>query len=300
LALALLVSGGLFMRSLERAREVDLGFDPDDLLLASTTPGLAGLDRPQRLAFYRAVRDRAAVLPGVESAAWISFPPLGIIGEVATVSPDGRRTDVDWRPPTVSVADVSVEYFATARVSIIEGRAFDDSDTEEAKPVVIVNDTLALQFWPNRSPIGRQLDLRDATLEVVGVVRTGKYQTVWESARGAVFRPLAQAIPARATLAVKASRGMTEVAFGVQQIIRDVNPDVAIYDVRSMIEHLDNGSAFVPFRVAALFSSIFGGRDCCWRQSPCTEWLRTTSGGVRRSSAFEWRSVPDEPTSSAT
>jgi hypothetical protein len=68
LVLALLVSGGLFMRSLDRARDVDLGFDPNDLILASTSPGIAGLDRPQRLAFYRAVRDRVAALPGVETA----------------------------------------------------------------------------------------------------------------------------------------------------------------------------------------------------------------------------------------
>jgi putative ABC transport system permease protein len=91
LALALLVSGGLFIRSLDRARDVDLGFDPNDLILASTTPGVAGLDRPQRLAFYRAVRDRVAMLPEVEAAGWISFPPLGIIGDAATVAPDDRR-----------------------------------------------------------------------------------------------------------------------------------------------------------------------------------------------------------------
>jgi hypothetical protein len=100
---------------------------------------------------------------------------------------------VDWQPATVSLADVSGEYFATARMPVIEGRPFDDRDGVAAKPVVIVNDTLARQFWPNRSPIGRRLAIRDATLEVVGVVRTGKYQTVWESPRGAVFRPLAQA-----------------------------------------------------------------------------------------------------------
>jgi predicted permease len=259
LALALLVSGGLFLRSLDRARDVDLGFDPNDLTLASTAPGIAGLDRPQRLAFYRAVRDRVAALPGVETAAWISFPPLGIISDVATASPDERPQDRDWRPPAVSLADVSAEYFATARVPVIEGRPFDERDVATARPVVIVNDTLARQFWPNRSPIGRHLSIRDATLEVVGVVRTGKYQMVWESPRGAVFRPLAQAVPSLATLALRATRGAPDLGFGVQRIVRDVNPDVAVYDVRSMIEHLDSGSAFLPFRMGAVISGIFGG-----------------------------------------
>jgi hypothetical protein len=174
------------------------------------------------------------------------------------VSPDERQQDLDWRPPTVSLTDASGEYFATARVRVIDGRPFDDRDTATATPVVIVNDTLARQFWPNRSPIGRRLTIRDATLEVVSVVRTGKYQTVWESPRGAVFRPLAQAVPVLATLMARASEGAPDLSFVVERIVRDVNPDVAIYDVRSMNEHLDSGSAFLPFRMGATISSIFG------------------------------------------
>ena len=259
LSLALLVSSGLFLRSLERARNVDLGFDPDRLLLASTSPGLAGLGGAERQAFYQAVGERIARLPGVEHAAWIMFPPLGIIGEIAEVAPDRQPSDPAWRPPIVSTSSVSGDYFVTARVRLLAGRTFDDRDAAGLTPVVIVNETLADQFWPDRTAIGQRLVLRGAPLEVVGVVSAGKYRNVWEPPRGAVFLPLAQSNPPRATLAVRVSRAPEDLVQAVQREIRAVGPDVPIYDVRPMTEHLDNGSAFFVFRIGALIASFFGG-----------------------------------------
>jgi ABC-type antimicrobial peptide transport system permease subunit len=125
--------------------------------------------------------------------------------------------------------------------------------------VVIVNEALAKQFWPDRSPIGRRLTADGATLDVVGVVRNGKYQNVWETPRGMIFRPLAQGRPPFATLAVRASSSSSGLAAAVREAIRRVDPDVALYDVRPMSVHLDNGSAFFIFRVGAFITSVFGG-----------------------------------------
>jgi putative ABC transport system permease protein len=90
-------------------------------------------------------------------------------------------------------------------------------------------------------------------------VTTGKYRNVWEAPRGAVFMPLAQSTPARATLTVRTARPPQDLIEAVQREIRRVNPDVATYDVRPMTVHLDNGSAFFVFRIAALVTSLFGG-----------------------------------------
>ena len=259
LSLTLLVSGGLFVRSLDRARNIELGFDPDGVLLASAAPGMQGYDSVRRLAFYRTVGDRISALPGVTQAAWISVPPLGITFPRAEVAPDQRPTDPDWRPPTVYTADVSSDYFVTARVPVVEGRAFDDRDNAESAPVVIVNEALAKQFWPDRSPIGRRLTADGAMLDVVGVVRNGKYQNVWETPRGMIFRPLAQGGSPFATLAVRASRSPSGLAPAVREAIRQIDPDVALYDVRPMSVHLDNGSAFFIFRVGAFITGVFGG-----------------------------------------
>jgi predicted permease len=258
LSLTLLVSGGLFVRSLDRARQIDLGFEPEGMLLATTAPALQGYDFEKRLAFYAAAHERIVAIPGVEQAAWIQFPPLGIIGEGAEVTPEPRPTDPDWRPSMVSEADISPEYFTTARIRLVEGRSFDARDRAGSKPVVIINLTLAGLLWPGLSPIGRALVADGDRVEVVGVVQNGKYQNVGEPPRGAIFRPVAQTAPVTATVAIRTPGSPIELARAVRQVIREVDPDVAVYDVRPMMEHLDHGSAFFIFRMGAFMTSLFG------------------------------------------
>jgi putative ABC transport system permease protein len=258
LSLTLLVSGGLFVRSLDRARNIELGFDPDGLVMASASPGLLSYDRAKRVSFYEGVLDRVAAVPGVEAAAWIQFPPLGVVGDSAEVSPDPRPSEPDWRPPIAAELVVTPDYFTAARTRQIEGRPFDDRDRAGAPLVAIINETLARRFWPNQSPVGRRLVADTATLEIIGVVQNGKYQNVGEEPRGAVFRPLAQIAPEMATLAVRTSRALADVGPDLRDAFRRVDPDVAVFDVRPMMAHLDNGSAFFPFRLAAFMTSLFG------------------------------------------
>ena len=155
-------------------------------------------------------------------------------------------------------ADISPEYFATARVRLVEGRSFDAGDRAGSKPVVIINETLADQFWPGQRPIGRALIADGDRVEVVGVVQNGKYQNVGEAPRGAVFRPVAQTSPTTATVAIRTSGPPVDLARAVRHALQQADPDVAVYDVRSMTEHLDNGNAFFPFRMAAFMTSLFG------------------------------------------
>jgi predicted permease len=259
LSLTLLVSGGLFVRSLEHARDVDLGFDPDGVFLATAEPGIQGYNAVQRLAFYRSVRDRIAAQPGVEAAAWISLPPLGIIGDLDEVSPDVQPTDSSWRPPIAMRFDVTPDYFAAARVRLVDGRLFEAHDDAAGTPVVIVNETLARQFWPGQSAIGRKLTADGATLEVVGVAHNGKYMNIGEAPRSAIFRSFAQTTPGFATLAIRTARAPGDIGPAIGRVMQEVDPDVPVYDVRSMATHLDNGSAFMPFRLAAFMTSLFGG-----------------------------------------
>jgi predicted permease len=259
LSLTLLVSGGLFVRSLDRARGVDLGFEPDGVFLATAAPGIQGYNALQRLAFYRSVRDRIAAQPGVEAAAWISLPPMGIIGDLDQVSPDVQPTDPSWRPPVAMRFDVTPEYFAAARVRLVDGRLFEARDDAGGTPVVIVNETLARQFWPGQSPIGRMLTADGDTVEVVGVAHNGKYMNIGEAPRPAIFRSFAQTAPGTATLAIRTARPASDIGSAIRTVMQEIDPDVAVYDVRSMATHLDNGSAFMPFRLGAFMTTLFGG-----------------------------------------
>jgi putative ABC transport system permease protein len=98
--------------------------------------------------------------------------------------------------------DITPEYFAAARVRLVDGRLFEARDDAAGTPVAIVNETLARQLWPGESPIGRRLTSDGDTLEVIGVARNGKYMNIGEAPRPAVFRSFAQTVPGSATLAI--------------------------------------------------------------------------------------------------
>jgi len=257
LSLALLVCGGLLVRSLDHARDLNLGFEPDGMFLASVMPG-PQYGAANRLAFYENVRATIASSPDVEQAAWISFPPLGIVGEIAQVTPDAKPTDPDWRPPIANEVDVSPDYFATAHVRIVQGRGFENRDGLAGPPVVVINETLAAMFWPNQNPIGHSLTADGRTLEVIGVAQNGKYRSISETPQPAIFNALHQTTPSIATLAVRTTRPSPALAATIRQVIRQVDPDVSVFDVRSMTTHLDNGMAFFVYRVGALMTSLFG------------------------------------------
>jgi predicted permease len=259
-SLALLVSGGLFARSLQNARHIDLGFQSDGILLASTAPGLQGYSPAQRLAFYRNVGARVAEIPGVERAAWISWPPFATVYQNTILSPEGQAQDSDVQGRMAYIAHISPDYLSTVRIPVIEGRMFDERDDGTAARVAIVNETLAKRFWPGQNATGRQLSLGNETVNVVGVVRDGKYVFLWEAPSAMVFRPLTQDVPTAATIAVRTTRLPLEIASDVRQAIRNVDPDVATYDVRTMDDHLESGSnGFAIFRLAALAAGLFGG-----------------------------------------
>jgi ABC-type antimicrobial peptide transport system permease subunit len=99
----------------------------------------------------------------------------------------------------------------------------------------------------------------DDTLHVVGVAQNGKYMNVGEAPRPAIFRPFAQTVPGTATLAIRTARAAGDIGPAIRTVMQAIDRAVAVYDVRSMATHLDNGSAFMPFRLAAFITSLFGG-----------------------------------------
>jgi len=259
LSLMLLVSGGLFLRSLDRARQIELGFEPDGLVLASAIPAENGYDRAQRLNLYSRARARIRALPGVEQAAWIQWAPLATVSEGGPVWIDGQPPRTGEQAFSAMWASVDADYFATTRISLVDGRSFDGRDIDTGKQVAIVNQTVARHFWPNQSAIGRSLVVRGQRVEIVGVARDGKYLFIWESPRGMVYRPMAQEPTDRATLLVRSDRGRSGLMADLQGVFREVDPVVRIFDIRTMGEHLvREGGGFLAFELGAMFTGIFG------------------------------------------
>jgi putative ABC transport system permease protein len=143
---------------------------------------------------------------------------------------------------------------------MVAGRAFTDRDDGSHQPVIVVNQTLARQLWPGDDPIGRRVRLaKDGPLvEVLGVVRDGKYLFVWETPRPMMFQPIAQTPAATATLLVRTAGPPIDLSSDVRRMMREADPEVLVTGVRSMESHLDHGNAFIIFRVGAMLSGFFG------------------------------------------
>jgi predicted permease len=260
LSLVLLVSGGLFLRSLERARQIELGFEPDGLVVASVMPIENGYDARRRLDFFDDARARVRALPGVTQAAWIEWVPLATVSEGAPVWLVGQPPRTGEQSFMAASAAVDGDYFETSQVAMLDGRRFDARDVNGSRDVAIVNETLASHFWPNQRAVGRSLMVGGELVEVVGVVRNGKYVFLWEPPRGMVYTPLAQRRPERATLLVRATREPGGLMTDVQRVIRDIDPAIRAFDVRTMEEHLvSEGGGFLAFAIGARIAGIFGG-----------------------------------------
>ena len=259
-SLVLLIVGGLFVKTLERARQVDLGFRVDHVLLTTVDLPRLTYAVDARTAYYRNARERVAALPGVVSAAWISGPPFSFEQDLVAVQPDGRPAAIEGEERATFSVRVTPEYFSAARVAIVTGRAFDTRDTAEVPPVTIINETLARQLWPGENPLGRRVRLAQSAtpVEVVGIARDGKYVLLWEAPRAMLFQPLAQQVPASATLEIVTVGAPGDLASAVRSALRAIDPDVPAYGVQSMADHLEYGNAFLLFRIGALFTGTFG------------------------------------------
>jgi hypothetical protein len=123
-----------------------------------------------------------------------------------------------------------------------------------------VNETLARTMWPAVNPIGQRLRLAesDTVVEVIGVVKDGKYILVWEAPRAMLFQPLAQATPASATLEVVTTGPPSDLANAVRIALHPVDPDVPAYRFHTMTDYLEYGQAFLIFRIGAFVAGTFG------------------------------------------
>jgi predicted permease len=195
--MVLLVGAALFVRSLTSVLSQDAGFDRHKVLVVATDAEAAGYEGERLNAYYTQLRDRLAGMAGVESASLSMMPPIS--------NEDGNWTQsiaVDGGPMEqessryVHFNAVSPGYFRTLGMGVVRGRDFARADTSESARVVIVNESLVGRFFPDANPIGRVISIgrseRRRNLQIVGVVRDAKYQTLQEPPRRIAYLPIAQ------------------------------------------------------------------------------------------------------------
>lgn len=257
LAMVLLIGGGLFLRSLQSAHRVDVGFEPRGVVTASLDLGLQGYSRADARQFWRRLVERVAALPQAQSVSLASTVPFELNITTMSLAPEGYQPPADGGWPSIDWAIVDSGYFATMRVPLLEGRDFSEHDTDAAPSIVIVNDVLARQFWPGKSAVGRRLTTRAGQGHtVIGVTRRTKYLTLGEAPKPYVYFPLNQSDARAMTVLVRGAGDPTTLLRGVRETVRAMGETVPLYNVTTMSAHVD--TALVPATSGAMALSIIG------------------------------------------
>ncbi len=259
-SLILLIAAGLFVRSVQRARSVDLGFDPHHVLTLSMDVSQLGIDEEQGRAFYEELESRVRRLPGVDSVSYAFSVPFGYYNSSDAVEAEDRPLPTDQRKPAAAYNLVGPDYFRTLKIPLVRGRGFTVRDDRRARQVAIVNEVMARLLWPGQDPIGKRFKGGSDGIarEVVGVTRTGKYRQMFEDPGPYFFEPIAQRYEALRVLQIRTTGDPEAMAPVVEKEVRAINPALPVYDVRSLEHTLDGPNGFFLLRLGALFGGALG------------------------------------------
>jgi putative ABC transport system permease protein len=257
LAVVVLIGAGLLMRSFVRLRTANPGFQADGLLtLRVPMAGGRNSSVDRRVVFAGSMLDRISALPGVKSAAAVSVLPLTGLSTGADFVVEGRPGPPPVRHPNGLIRSITRDYFRAMAIPLLSGRVFTDSDKREAKQVVIVNRTLARQFWPNGDPLGSRLVIETSSstrvAEIVGVVADVKPDRLEGEDWPMIYSPYEQVPSNSLSLVVRGTGRPESLAGAVSGEIRRLDPEQVIADVRPMTAVVDRVVASARFNAALL------------------------------------------------
>ena len=257
LSLLLLICAGLFIRSFRSAREIDPGFNPNNVLIGSYDLFTAGYTEATGTEFHRQLLAKLESLPGVESVALSDRVPLGFGGGSTAVKPEGYVSPANESMET-QVAIVSPNYLHTMQVPIVKGRDFAPQDTKSSQRVVIVSQAFANRYWPGQEPLGKQLnsDLTHEWFTVVGVARDCKQVGLNEKPLPFLYLPVSQIYRPVMIINARAAGDPLALAKTVESAAHELNPDLALFD-ETTLESRDQFASFGQ-RVAGTFVGAFG------------------------------------------
>src|SRR5262245_41345679 len=264
-SIVLVVGAGLLTRALQRAADMNPGFDTHGVELAALDLSLAGYTADSGRVFTHDLIQRVREVPGVQSAALAAMVPLGGGGlgfgglsVPGLQPPDGRRyLEADWNVVTPG-------YFSTMKMSLAAGRDFTDADSDNSLLVVIVNETAARRWWPNQDAVGKTVQRHDGriggpdesrSMTVIAVARDTKYRDLAEAPRSFIYVPEQQQYAPRTTIVARSTQGQ-RLAAELRALLARLNPNVPITQSQTMDDYA--ALTLIPHRVAASVSASLG------------------------------------------
>jgi putative ABC transport system permease protein len=243
---AIVVIGAvLLLRSFLSIEHVPLGFQPQGILTFGVIPrGERYSKLSQRTVFYQQVLERIEGLPGVKSAAAVSFIPLTRSRGRKGFTIEGRTPNAPGQIPTAGYNIVTPRYFETMRITLLQGRDFSWSDSPQTQPVVAINEAMAKRYWPNEDPIGKRIrqggpdDSEVPWLTITGIVADVREFEPMTEPQPTMYFPIAQSEPS-GTLrhwVMRTDNYPKSIAASVRGVVWDIDKDLPITRIRTMEE----------------------------------------------------------------
>ena len=265
LAVMLLSTAGLLVRSFEKLQQENPGFTPGGVITAQLSLPPAKYDDPaKRVAFVDATFARLRALPGVRAAGLTNVLPFtgnnssgsynspDIVLPSASVIPHGQQRSVD------------PGYFKTMGLTLLKGRLFTDADNAATQKVVIVDKLLADKYWPGQDPLGKRIsrggtDANPLIWVIAGVVAPIKFQSLEEDVKKeTLYFPYAQQPGTNLILVVKTDGDPTLLTSAVREAVRSADPEQPVFDIKTMQQRMDEvaQSRKAPMVLLSLFSGV--------------------------------------------
>jgi predicted permease len=253
----LLVGAALCVRSLLNASSIDPGFDTKHVAVATLDPGSLGYPETKVRGFYEQLSRQISTLPGVSSASFVNHLPLGTAREQGAAI-EGNHPVAGQTGVPVDVLRVAPGYFETMGISLLRGRDFLPRESaalgEASGGVAIINDAMAGKLWSNQDPVGRRITLgEDTGLEIIGVVKTGKYRTLGEEPIPLIYLPR---LPGRRTLVVRTSGDPRFLLESIRREIQAVDAGIAATDLETIEQYM--ALPLFPARTIGLLLGVSG------------------------------------------
>jgi len=261
LALVLLISAGLLLKSFVSLQKVNPGFTPDNVLTVEIgLPEQKYADDKQIADFYRQVIARVKSLPGAEAVGAVSHLPLSGAEEIDGFSVEGRTETVTGLTQSADFRIVSPDYFRAMQIPLLRGRHFDERDRSDAPGAMIIDETLARRFFPGEDPLGKRIDEdgsrdRHSFFTVVGVVGSVKHSSLSAESRPAMYLSYEQSGWLNLTLTIRASGDPTNLAAAVRREVLAVDKDQPVTKISTMAETF--ARAVAPQRFNMLLLGLF-------------------------------------------
>jgi predicted permease len=262
LALVLLVGAGLMVKGFRNLLNMEMGFDRTHVLTFHVAlPEGKYQKKDQIITYYDRVVRQIRALPGVTSVACVSSLPSGWTWNWTEYSAEGQPPAPPGETPTTASQIVTPDFLAVMRVPLLRGRFISAEDRRDSLPVVVISETMARHNWPGQNPIGKHLKLGprngpETERQIVGVIGDIRPSAFDHNPDPAVYVPLSQVPPTSSAFVVRTSGDPSSLAAAVSTQVRNIDPDVPAYDVRSLEQVIADDASGVDS--SAQIMLIFG------------------------------------------